>query len=109
MHSGVAAIGHIVGRAQPFKISDLLAIDLWMYVSGLLGKESGGRTSGDGLREMLGRRHADQLVHIGEMLTIKLVKFWIIHGMMFRAVPPVPITTLGNHQFLEGERFVFFT
>src|SRR6185437_10299130 len=43
------------------------------------------------------------LVHVREMLAIEFVEVTIIRRMMLRAVPPVPIAALCNHQLFKGK------
>ena len=37
------------------------------------------------------------------MFAVKFVEFAIIGGVVFRAVPPVPVATFGNKNFFESE------
>src|SRR5437660_12571973 len=71
---------------------------------GGLGHE--GRTSSsadDGLSEIVRWSSSECLVNIGEMLAIEFVEIPVVSRMVFGAVPPIPIATLRNQDFLKRQ------
>src|SRR2546422_11251655 len=74
-----------------------------MYICRWRNKWWASHPADDGLCEVIGRTRAQRLIDVGEVFAVKLVEFAIIGGVVFRAVPPVPVATFGNKNFFESE------
>src|SRR3954451_688605 len=95
------AIGSVVSGAHPIKVANHLAVNTGMNVMGLRPEQRLDCTFCDGLCEIVGRRSAQNLVNVRKMFAVKLVKLPIVGRVVLRAIPPVPITALGDKKLFE--------
>ena len=103
VHGGVAAIGNVVRRADPIKVSGVHAINGWMDVRSLVSKAAKPLPGGDRLGKMLRRTLTQCDIDVGQVLAIQLVKIRVILGVVLGAVPPVPVTALRDQEFFVCE------
>src|ERR1700756_4953937 len=106
VHGGGVAVCNMRGRAQPFKITHIFAVDRRMNESSLRTELKLSVPAGDGLGQDIWRYSAQRQINIGEMLAIQFIKFAIIGGVVLRPVPPVPITAFSDEEFLMCQRLL---
>src|SRR5205823_13131926 len=107
VHGGRTPVSSVSGGPNPVEVTWERGIEPGRDVI-TLGNEARLRiTLDDWLGQHIGRRSAQSLVDIGKMLAIQLVEFPVIGGMMFRAIPPVPIAAFGDQEFFECQISLF--
>ena len=103
MHGSRAVIGRVNGRAHPLEIANFVSRHAGMNVRRLRHERRPYLRPGNRLCQKIRWRCAQRLVHILKMLAVKLVEIAVVRRMMFRPVPPIPITAFRNQEFIERE------
>ena len=78
MHCGGASIGDVGGRAQPVKVSEVLAVNQRVDVHRLRRKAFLDRRRRDGLGQDMGWRGIKSQIHVGEVFAVEIVKVTVI-------------------------------
>ena len=103
VHGGGTPVGGVSSGPHPVEVAGERGIQPGRDIVALWGKRRFGVTADDWLGEHIGRRGAQGLIDIGKMLAIQLIEFPVVGGVMFGAIPPVPVTTFGDQEFFIGQ------
>ena len=56
-----------------------------------------------GCDKVIGRRRAEGVIDVRKMVAVELIEIAVVGGVMFRAVPPVPVAAFGDQDFVKGQ------
>jgi len=103
VHGALALVGAVQTGAEPFEVAGDFAFDAGDDEAGGRFVGGGGGDFEDGTGEFLWGDEAEGVIDVGEVGAEEFVEFGAVFGVVFGAIPPVPVGAFGDEKFLVGE------